>query len=246
VNARILIIEDNADLALGLSRSLEIEGYSVAVAADGYAGLGSVEAQPPDLIVLDLMLPRLDGFHVLRTLRATGHDMPVLILSARGEEVDKVQGFRLGADNYAVKPIGVLELLARVEAMLRRRAGTRERAAGAGEQWSFGNVRVDAATRSVLRADTPVELSPKEFDLLVHLLRRAGSVARRDELLRDVWGYKRPVPTRTVDAHMALLRSKLEPDPAQPRYLLTVRKAGYRLDPSGGTAAGPPPARPSS
>ena len=234
MSAHILVVEDNADLALGLRRSLEIEGYQVDIAPDGESGLESIRGATPDLVVLDLMLPRLDGFHVLRTMRAEGFDVPVLILSARGEEVDKVQGFRLGADNYAVKPIGVLELLARVEAMLRRtRRG--KHAAPEAAQFDFGDVHVDAMTRAVTKAGKPVDLSPKEFDLLHYLLQRAGAIVRREELLRNVWGYKRAVPTRTVDAHMALLRGKLEPDPARPRFLLTVRKVGYRLDLAGTT-----------
>ena len=230
MSAQILLIEDNADLAHGLRRSLEIEGYDVDIALDGLAGLERIRAAEPDLVVLDLMLPRLDGFQVLRRMRAEGHEMPVLILSAKGEEVDKVQGFRLGADNYAVKPIGVLELLARVESMLRRAERLERRDQ---MQYEFGSIQVDAATRTVRRNGAPVELSPKEFDLLLHLLRCGGSVVRREELLREVWGYKRAVPTRTVDAHMALLRSKLEDDPAHPRFLLTARKAGYRVSVTG-------------
>ena len=230
MSARILLVEDNADLAHGLRRSLEIEGYDVDIAQDGAAGLERIRATTPDLVVLDLMLPQLDGFQVLRRMRGEGFEIPVLILSAKGEEVDKVQGFRLGADNYAVKPIGVLELLARVEAMLRRADRTSRRPASDSTSYTFGPVQVDAATRTVKRSGLPVELSPKEFDLLLHLLRSGGSVVRRDELLREVWGYKRAVPTRTVDAHIAILRSKLEDDPAHPRFLLTARKAGYRLD----------------
>jgi DNA-binding response OmpR family regulator len=232
MNARhILLVEDNADLALGLRTSLEVEGYSVDVAPDGHAALQRVQSRAPDLIVLDLMLPGISGFQVLRTLRLAGHEMPVLILSARGEEVDKVQGFRLGADNYAVKPIGVLELLARIDAMLRRaRARAMALNTDTPVHFRFGPIEVDVGARTVTRAGAAVELSPKEFDLLHYLLRRTGSVVSRSELLREVWGYKRPVPTRTVDAHVALLRGKLEEDPARPRYLLTVRKAGYRFE----------------
>ncbi|MCI0435088.1 MAG: response regulator transcription factor [Gemmatimonadetes bacterium] len=233
MTARILIVEDNRDLALGLRTSLEVEGYFVEVAGDGVEGLERVREDPPDLVVLDLMLPALNGFHVLRTMRDEGFLMPVLILTAKGEEADKVQGFRLGADNYAVKPIGVLELIARVEAMLRRAAALRSTPAPSAERFAFGDVVVDVPTRTVHRAGAPVELSPKEFDLLVYLLRQRGAVVHRDRLLQDVWGYKRPVATRTVDAHMALLRGKLEADASSPRHLLTVRKAGYRLDPGG-------------
>jgi DNA-binding response OmpR family regulator len=226
MSARILLIEDNADLALGFRRSLELEGHDVVVAADGEEGLRRIRQDAPDLVILDLMLPRLSGFEVLRTLRIEGYGMPVLILSAKGEEVDKVQGFRLGADNYAVKPVGVLELLARVEAMLRRGATSRSDP----ERYRFGGVRVDVATRSVTRDGAPISLSPKEFDLLVHLLRHEGAVVSRNVLLREVWGYKRPIATRTVDAHIALLRAKLEADASAPRHLITVRKAGYRVD----------------
>lgn len=230
MKARILIIEDNRDLALGLSTSLEVEGYRVDIAHDGPAGLDRIRRDIPDLVVLDLMLPGLNGFHVLRTMREENIETPVLILSARGEEADKVQGFRLGADNYAVKPIGILELLARVDAMLKR--STRATAAQV-THYAFGDVEVDARTRTVSRKGTPLDVSPKEFDLLLYLLRRNGAVVRRDELLREVWGYKRSVPTRTVDAHVALLRGKIEANASEPRYLLTVRKAGYRLSPDG-------------
>jgi DNA-binding response OmpR family regulator len=228
MSSRILIVEDNKDLALGLRRSLESAGYQVDVTGDGAAALSSLGSRPPDLVVLDLMLPHMDGFDVLRQMRARGHETPVLILSAKGEEADKVRGFRSGADNYAVKPIGVLELLARVESMLRRSPRRAPEPA-----WTFGNVIVDAATRTVLRDGRAVDLSPKELDLLLHLLRARGAVVGRDDLLRDVWGYKRSVPTRTVDAHVALLRGKLEENPSRPRYLLTVRKSGYRLERDG-------------
>lgn len=235
MSARILIIEDNRDLALGLRTSLEVEGYSVDIEYEGRKGLEHVLRAPPDLLVLDLMLPGLSGFHIVRAMREANLETPVLILSARGEEADKVQGFRLGADNYAVKPIGVLELLARVESMLKRSG--RLPGASRPQHYRFGDIEVDARTRCVLRNGRPLEVSPKEFDLLLYLLRRNGAVARRDELLREVWGYKRSVPTRTVDAHIALLRGKLELDASTPRFLLTVRKAGYRLDTQGGTAS---------
>jgi DNA-binding response OmpR family regulator len=227
VTAQILIIEDNADLAYGLRTGLEIEGYSVDIAADGEAGLEKARQRTPDLVLLDLMLPGIDGYRVLRTLRESGCDAPVLILTARGEEADKVLGFRLGADDYVTKPCGVLELLARVEALLRR--------AGRGQVVSaverFGSVEVHPASRTVTRAGTGVALSPKEFDLLLALVRRRGAVASRRELLREVWEHSADVMTRTVDIHVAELRRKLEDDPAHPRHILTVWKAGYRFEP---------------
>src|SRR5437870_103134 len=224
---RILVVEDNADLAFGLRNNLEIEGYEVVVVEDGTQGLARARDAGPDLIILDLMLPGLDGYRVLRVLRDEGRRMPILILTARGEESDKVRGLRLGADDYVTKPFGVLELLARVEALLRRTAPPAE---GAGEPEQFGAVEVIPASRSVLRSGRPVALTPKEFDLLVALLRRGGAVASRMELLTEVWGYSAAVLSRTVDTHVAELRRKLETDPAVPRHILTVRKAGYRLE----------------
>jgi DNA-binding response OmpR family regulator len=226
---RVLIVEDNATLALGLRRSLEAAGFEARAVGDAAGARADLVESVPDLIVLDLMLPGGDGFQFLAELRAGSCDVPVLILSARGEEIDKLRGFRLGADDYVVKPVGVLELIARVQAMLERRPSGR-RAASRRERYTFAGIEVDADARYCTRDGSPVTLSPKEFDLLLHLLRARGTVVPRDTLLREVWAYKRPVATRTIDAHIALLRSKLEDDPASPRYILTVRKAGYRID----------------
>lgn len=224
---QILIVEDNADLAFGLSTSLEVEGYEVAVANDGPTGLTAARERNPDVIILDLMLPGLDGYRVLRTLREEGRQMPVLILTARGEEADKVLGFRLGADDYVTKPVGVLELLARVNALLRRvRAPEKKEAANE----KFGNVEIIPSSRTVLRNGAQVALTPKEFDLLLALVRRRGAVASRFELLKEVWGHRTAVMTRTVDIHIRELRRKLEDNPAEPRHILTVWKAGYRLE----------------
>jgi DNA-binding response OmpR family regulator len=227
--ARILIVEDNPDLAYGLRTGLEIEGYDVQVAENGETGLDRARSWGPDLVMLDLMLPGMDGYRVLRTMREGGSDVPVLILTARGEEADKVLGFRLGADDYVTKPCGVLELLARVGALLRR-SRIAERAGVDGIE-RFGSVEINPASRTVSREGTPVALSPKEFDLLLALVRRRGAVASRVELLREVWGHRVEVMTRTVDIHIAELRRKLEHDPSQPRHILTVWKAGYRLEP---------------
>jgi DNA-binding response OmpR family regulator len=228
----ILVVEDNADLAFGLRNNLEIEGYEVEVACDGPAGLAQARAMHPNLIILDLMLPGLDGYRVLKTLRAEGFDMPVLILTAHGQEADKVRGFRLGADDYVTKPFGILELMARVAALLRR-AARPERESGRVRE-RFGDIEIDPATRTVCRGREAVPLTPMEFDLLVALVRRRGAVASRLDLLHEVWGHSSAVLTRTVDTHIAELRRKLEENPAVPRYILTVRKAGYRLDQSGG------------
>jgi DNA-binding response OmpR family regulator len=225
--ARILLIEDNEDLAFGLRNNLEIEGYAVEVAGDGRTGLEQARKTRPDLVILDLMLPGMDGMRVLRTLRGEGSSLPVLILTARGEEADKVQGFRTGADDYVTKPFGVLELLARVRAILRR-AGWGDQDAGGVER--FGDVEVDPSARTVCRAGDDVALTPKEYDLLLALMRRRGAVASRAALLQEVWGYRYPVNSRTVDTHVAELRRKLEGTPSEPRWILTVYKAGYRFN----------------
>jgi two-component system alkaline phosphatase synthesis response regulator PhoP len=220
---KILIVEDNADLALGLRNNLEIEGYAVIVAHDGVMGMAAWRDQAPDLVVLDLMLPVMDGYRVLREMRARGSNTPVLLLTAKSEEVDKVRGLRLGADDYVTKPFGVLEVLARIEALLRR---TRPEA----RVYRFGDVEVDVGRRTVARDGAPVTLTPMEFDLLLALLKRNGAVATRLDLLREVWGHSAAVLTRTVDTHVAELRRKLERDPASPAFILTARKAGYRLN----------------
>ena len=236
--ARILVIEDNANLAFGLRNNLEIEGYEVEVADNGSTGLERArQMPPPQLVLLDLMLPGTDGLRVLRTLREGGSQVPILILTARGGEADKVRGLRLGADDYVTKPFSVLELLARIEALLRRaQARSSDPGASGGMPSglaieSFGDIEVNPSTRAIRRRGQPVALAPKEFDLLLALLLRRGAVASRHELLREVWRYPSSVSTRTLDTHIAELRRKLEDDPAAPRHILTVRKTGYRLQP---------------
>jgi DNA-binding response OmpR family regulator len=227
--SEILLVEDNPDLAYGLRNNLEIEGYDVTVAADGEVGLQRALELDPSLVILDLMLPKLDGYRVLRAIREAGSQVPVLILTAKGEEADKVLGFRMGADDYVTKPFGVLELLARVRAVLRRtRNGNGMAYPADGDR--FGDVEVDTRARTVLKAGESVSLTPKEFDLLVALLRRQGAVASRLELMKEVWGHRAAVVSRTVDTHVAELRRKLEDDASKPRHILTVWKAGYRLE----------------
>jgi DNA-binding response OmpR family regulator len=228
--ARVLLIEDHESIANGVRANLEIEGYTVRVAADGATGLRVAQEWDPQLIILDLMLPKMDGYHVLRALRSEGLEMPVLILSARGGEVEKVRGFRIGADDYVTKPFGLLELLARVDALFRRARHvvehTRPPAAGVVR---FGDVEVHPPTHTVRRRGAPVALRPKEFELLMALVRRRDEVVSRAELLEEVWGYDTDVVTRTVDTHVVELRRKLEDDPTHPRHIITVRKTGYRL-----------------
>lgn len=225
---RILVVEDNRNLATGLRNNLEIEGYEVEVAGDGTSGLAAARRFKPGLIVLDLMLPEMDGYRVLKTLREEGMDTPVLILSARGEETDKVLGFHLGADDYVAKPFGLLELLARIDALLRRASAAANKSKLAAPV-AFGDVQVDPGTHTVRRNGEPVLLRPKEYELLLALLERKGQVASRAELLEEVWGYSGEVYSRTVDTHVAELRRKLEDNAAEPRHILTVRKTGYRI-----------------
>ncbi|HUE85730.1 MAG TPA: response regulator transcription factor [Vicinamibacterales bacterium] len=222
--ATVLVVEDNSDLAYGLRNNLEIDGHTVTTVETGEAALDRIRERAPDLVVLDLMLPSLDGYQVLRRLRADGYDMPVLILTARTEEADKVLGFRLGADDYVTKPFGVLEVLARVSALLRR--ASRYASLKAVER--FGDIEINRDTRTVTRGGKAVDLAPMEFALLLALVSRRGGAASRLELLRDVWGHSAAVITRTVDTHIAELRRKLERDPAHPVRILTVRKVGYR------------------
>ena len=231
----ILVVEDNERLATGLRSNLEFEGYRVVVAGTAQEGLALAQGEHPDLILLDLMLPDADGYRVLRDLRERGDDVPVLVLTALGEEADKVRGFRFGADDYVTKPFGLMELLARVDALLRRaRRDGRDAAAApspAATLQRFGDVVVDPSTRTVRRDGREVALRPKEFDLLHALLARNGELATRLDLLREVWGYDDSVMSRTVDTHIAELRRKLERDPSSPRHILTVLKVGYRLQP---------------
>jgi DNA-binding response OmpR family regulator len=227
---RIVLVEDNEDLAFGLRAALEFEGYEVHVVGDGRLAVDRIPGLAPALVILDLMLPGIDGYEVLSRLRKAGSRAPVLILTAKGEEADVLTGFDRGADDYVTKPFSTAELLARVRALLRRARGT-----NGGERVPverFGDIEVNPASGTVIRDGVPVTLTPKEFDLLVALLRRKGAVASRAELLGEVWEYANPdVETRTVDVHVAELRRKLEDDPANPRHIVTVRKKGYRLEP---------------
>ena len=230
---RVLVIEDSSDLAEGLRFNLELEGYSVKVAEDGNTGLAAAREWEPDLVILDLMLPGIDGYQVLRSMRADGRQTPVLILSARGEESDKVRGFQLDADQYVTKPFGLIELLERVKSLLRRtraRSDLSENGAGVGHV-TFGDVSIDPASRAVMRSGEAVSLTPKAYELMMALIKRKGAVATRVELLREVWDHRAIVLTRTVDSHMAELRKKLEHDPADPKHFITIWKVGYRFNP---------------
>ena len=223
---RVLVVEDNADLAFAVTTALQSEGFDVAVASTGPEGVARARARDTDLIILDLMLPGFDGYRVIRTVREDDIRTPILVLTARGEEADKVRGLRLGADDYVTKPFGAMELLARVDALLRRA----RLSVPAPVLDRFGAVEVNRAARTVKRHGAHVSLTPKEFDLLIALMDRAGAVVPRGDLLSAVWGYQQDVNTRTVDLHVSELRAKLEPNPAQPVHIITVRKTGYRFE----------------
>ena len=225
--SRLLVVEDNRDLALGLRVNLEAEGYEVDIADRGAVAVDRVGARAPDLVILDLMLPDVDGFEVLERIRAVDADLPVLILSARHHRLDKLRGFRAGADDYLTTPFDLAELLARVQVLLRRRARS---APAPRSRFSFADIDVNVAARSVVRGGAPLSLTPKAFDLLVALCHRAGEVVSRAELLRTVWGYRADVATRTLDTHIFELRQLLEDDPAQPTLIRTVWRVGYVLE----------------
>jgi two-component system, OmpR family, alkaline phosphatase synthesis response regulator PhoP len=227
---RVLVIEDNRDLAFAVVNALESEGFEAIVAESGPEGVEKAQSVAAEVIILDLMLPGFDGYRVLRTLRANGVETPILILTAKGEQEDKVKGFRLGADDYVTKPFGAMELVARIDALIRRPRLAKPRAAAAPIE-TFGDVEVNRASRTVERAGEVVALTPKEYDLLLALMNRGGAVTTRNELLSEVWGYQSDVSTRTVDIHISELRRKLEQTPAEPRHILTVRKTGYRFEP---------------
>lgn len=224
----ILLIEDNPGFAEGLRQNLEFDGYRVTLAADAAASARALSAEPPDLIILDLMLPDGNGYDVLRAIREHDSVTPVLLLTALSEEAHKVRGFRLGADDYVTKPFGLLELLARIETLLRRRASDNVAVVRL-PPVRFGDVQVDRDHRKVTRAGVAVPLTPKEYALLAALIARNSAIVARDELLQEVWGYDAAVVSRTLDTHLAELRRKLEREPHRPRHILTIPKQGYQL-----------------
>ena len=223
---RVLVVEDDPSIAIGLRINLESEGYVVHLAEDGEAGLDLARTIEPDLIVLDVMLPKRNGLEVLHDLRAEGRTMPIIILSAKAAEMDKVAGLELGAEDYVAKPFSLAELLARVRAALRRGHAPPERR----RSIVFGEVEVDVEARNVKRRAEPVEMTAREFDVLVCLINERGRVLSRDDIFRRVWGPKHHGTPRTVDNFIQQLRAKLEADPQEPVHIQTVRGVGYRFD----------------
>jgi DNA-binding response OmpR family regulator len=222
---KILVVEDEPKMVAGLRDNFEFEGYEVITAADGVEGLQRALEDTPDLVVLDVMMPRLSGLEVCKQLRAQRSSIPIIMLTARGQEVDKVVGLELGADDYVTKPFSIRELLARVKAVLRRTAVVPHNQ----DQHSFGDVEVDLRRCRVLRSGKAIDISSKEFELLKYFVCHSGETLSRDRLLEEVWGYENYPTTRTVDTHLVRLRQKLEPNPEDPRYFLTVHGTGYRF-----------------
>jgi two-component system, OmpR family, alkaline phosphatase synthesis response regulator PhoP len=223
---KVLLVEDEPGLRLTLSDRLVSEGYAVDAAADGEAGLARAASGGYDLIVLDVMLPRMNGFDVCREVRQRGVTTPILMLTARGQVVDKVVGLKLGADDYLTKPFEAIELMARLEALLRRAPSA---AQAGGDTYRFGDVIVDFRRMDVTREGRPVELSAREFKLLRHFIAHRGATLSRDALLTDVWGYDEMPMTRTVDVHVAGLRQKIEVNPKSPEFILTIHGLGYKF-----------------
>jgi DNA-binding response OmpR family regulator len=223
---RVLIVEDDEAMAVALRDGFRYEGYEVIEARDGAAALRAAAEKAVDLIVLDVMLPKKSGLEVCRRLRADGSGVPILMLTARGQEIDKVVGLRTGADDYVTKPFSFMELMARVQALLRRVQGP----AGGPETFRFGDVVVDFRSCEVTKGRRVIDLTPREFQLLKFFIEHRGQVFTRDQLLDAVWGYESIPVTRTVDTHVAKLRRGLEDDPADPRFIVTVHRVGYRFN----------------
>ena len=226
MSGKVLIVEDDQAMAVALRDGFEYEGYSVQVARDGAAGLRLASEKDLDLIILDVMLPKMSGFDICKQLRAGGASTPIIMLTARGQEIDKIVGLKLGADDYVTKPFSFMELLARVEAVLRRTSRT-----AAGDEYEFGDVKLDFRTYQASKSASSIELTPREFRILRYFIDHADEVVTRESLLNHVWGYDSSAFTRTVDTHMARLRQKIENTPSEPRHLITVHRVGYKFVP---------------
>ena len=223
---RVLVVEDDEAMAVALKDGFTYEGYEVTVARDGEEGLRQARENPPDLVILDLMLPKMTGLEVCKLLRGEGSQLPIIMLTARGQEIDKVLGLKLGADDYVTKPFSFMELMARVEAVLRR---SQPGGLGRRSVFEFGDMTVDMDRHDATKGGVPVELTPREFRLLGYLLEHRGEVVSREELLDAVWGYDTIPFTRTVDTHIAKLRKKIEDDASDPQHIITVHRLGYKF-----------------
>jgi DNA-binding response OmpR family regulator len=224
--SRILVVEDDPAMSVALRDGFEFEKHVVEMASDGEEGLHAATRSDHDVIILDVMLPKKSGLDVCRELRKSGNNTPIIMLTARGQEVDKIVGLKLGADDYVTKPFSFMELLARLEAIMRR-----TKRAAPGEEVEFGEMKLDFRKYQATKSDLPVELTQREFRILRYFLDHANEVVSREALLHHVWGYDSSAFTRTVDTHMARLRQKIERVPGEPRHLLTVHRVGYRFVP---------------
>ncbi len=225
MKVQVLVIEDDEAIAVALRDGFRYEGYDVDVARDGEEGMEAACADRHDLIVLDVMLPKISGLDICKKLRKKGRRVPIIMLTARGQEIDKVLGLKLGADDYVTKPFSFLELMARVEALLRRSSGH----TGEMDTYEFGSVRIDFKGREAKKDGIVIDLSPREFKLLAYFIEHRGKVIEREELLSSVWGYDKVSLTRTVDMHIAKLRKKIEDSAAEPKYIVTVHRVGYKF-----------------
>lgn len=221
----ILIVEDDKAMTVALSDGFQYEGYSVTLARDGAEGLALASERKFDIIILDVMLPLMSGFDICKQLRSAGNRVPVIMLTARGQEIDKVLGLKIGADDYVTKPFSFMELAARVEAVLRRASNRVETP----DVFSFGNVTLDFKRGTASRGGVSIDLSPRELRIMKYFIEHRNEVLPRDQLLNQVWGYESFPLTRTVDTHIAKLRQKIEDNPADPRYIVTVHRAGYKF-----------------
>jgi two-component system alkaline phosphatase synthesis response regulator PhoP len=228
MTTRVLSVEDDEAMSIALRDGFQYEGYSVTVAKDGESGLQLATEESPDLILLDVMLPKMTGLDICKNLRGGGSAVPIIMLTARGQEIDKVLGLKLGADDYITKPFGFMELLARAEAVLRR-SNPVQAAPSAVEAYRFGDVSVDFRRHEAHKADQQIDLSPREFQLLGFFIQHRGEVITREKLLDTVWDYNSIPFTRTVDMHIAKLRKKIEDNPSDPRHIVTVHRLGYKF-----------------
>jgi DNA-binding response OmpR family regulator len=222
---RVLIVEDDESMATALKDGFTFEGYEVRLARDGAAGLEAARESPHDLLILDVMLPKMNGLDVCKAIRKDGNTVPIIMLTARGQEIDKVLGLKLGADDYVTKPFGFLELMARVEAVLRRGSPPK---AGL-DSYQFGDVEVDFRKGQARKQGRPLEMSPRELRLLEYFIEHRGEIIARETLLDTVWGYDSAPLTRTVDMHVAKLRKKIEDPDSEPRFLVTIHRMGYKF-----------------
>ncbi len=226
MTGKVLIVEDDQAMAVALRDGFEYEGYTVQVARDGAVGLKLASDRDLDLIVLDVMLPKMSGFDVCKQLRSAGNATPIIMLTARGQEIDKVVGLKIGADDYVTKPFSFMELMARVEALIRRSNRKPEQSV---DEFSFGDIAINFKRFEVTKAGQPIEMSPREFNILKYFIEHRGEVITRDQLLDSVWGYGSFPLTRTVDMHIAKLRQKIEDTPHDPKFVITVHRVGYKF-----------------